>query len=76
MPDYALVYNGPGNGGLFAYANSDWASDPITRKSTSGYMMKLAGAVFSWNTHVQKTVALSSTEAEYMSLSDTSHQLI
>ncbi len=38
--------------------------------------MKLAGAVFSWNTHAQKTVALSSTEAEYMSLSDTSHQLV
>src|SRR6266853_6537919 len=76
MPNYALVYDGPGNGRLLAYADSDWASDPITRKSTSGYVVKLAGAVFSWNTHAQKTVALSSTEAEYMSLSDTSHQLV
>src|SRR6266851_2473904 len=76
MPDYALVYDGPGNGRLLAYADSDWASDPITRKSTSGYVVKLAGAVFSWNTYAQKTVALSSTEAEYMSLSDTSHQLV
>src|SRR5712671_2127068 len=75
-PNYALVYNGPRNDRLLAYADSDWASDPITRKSTSGYVVKLAGAVFSWNTHVQKTVALSSTEAEYMSLSDTSHQLV
>jgi hypothetical protein len=32
--------------------------------------------VFSWNTHAQKTIALSSTEAEYMSLSDTSCQLV
>jgi len=39
-------------------------------------MVKLASAVFSWNTCAQKTVALSSTEAEYMSLSDTSHQLV
>ncbi len=38
--------------------------------------MKLASAVFSWNTCAQKTVALSSTEAEYMSLSDTSCQLV
>jgi len=76
MPDYALVYDGPGNGGLLAYADSDWASDPITRKSTSGYVVKLAGAVFSWNTRAQKTVALSSTEAKYMSLSDTSCQLV
>jgi len=50
MPDYALVYNRPGNGRLLAYADSDWASDPITRKSTSGYVVKLASAVFSWNT--------------------------
>ncbi len=76
MPNYALVYDGPGNGRLLAYANSDWASDPITRKSTSGYVVKLASAVFSWNICVQKTVALSSTEAEYMSLSDTSCQLV
>ncbi len=76
MPNYALVYDGPGNGGLLAYANSDWASDPITRKSTLGYVVKLASAVFSWNTHTEKTVVLSSTEAEYMSLSDTSHQLV
>ena len=74
--DYALVYNGPGDEGLMAYADSDWASDPTTRKSTTGYMAKLAGGIFSWNSRAQKTVALSSTEAEYMSLSDTCRQLV
>ena len=59
-----------------AYADSDWASDPTNRKSTTGYMVKLAGAIFSWNSHAQKTIALSFTEAEYMLLSDTSRQLI
>jgi hypothetical protein len=59
-----------------AYTDSDWASDPNTRKSTTGYLVKLAGAIFAWNSRAQKTVALSSTEAEYMSLSDTSRQLI
>ena len=76
MPNYALVYDRPGNGRLLAYANSDQASDPITRKSTLGYVVKLADAVFSWNIHVQKTVVLSFTKAEYMSLSDTSCQLV
>jgi hypothetical protein len=71
-PDYTMVFDGPGNGGLEAYADSDWALDPNTHKSTTGYMMKLVGSVFSWNSQVQKTVALSSTEAKYMSLSDTS----
>ena len=59
-----------------AYSDSDWASDPNMRKSTTGYMVKLVGAIFSWNSRAQKTVALSSTEAEYMSLSDTSRQLL
>ena len=75
-PNYALVFDGPGDGGLEAFADSDWASDPNTRKSTSGYVVKLAGAVFSWNTRAQKTVALFSTEAEYMSISDTCCQLV
>ena len=35
----------------------------------------LASGVISWNTRAQKTVALSSTKAEYMSLSDTCRQL-
>ena len=74
--NYALVYNGPSNEGLMAYADSDWASDPNNRKSTTGYMVNLAGAICSWNSHSQKTVALSSTEAEYMLLSDTSRQLL
>jgi hypothetical protein len=74
--NYAMVLNGPSNGGLMAYADSDWASDPNTRKSTTGYMVKLAGAVFSWSSRAQKTIALSSTEAEYMSLSDTCRQLL
>ena len=70
--DYALVFNGKSNGSLIAYADSDWASDPITRKFTTGYLVKLANGVFCWNSRAQKSIALSSTEAEYMSLSDMS----
>ena len=73
---YALVYNGNTNKGLVACADSDWASNPVDRRSTTGYMVKLADAIFSWNLRAQRTVALSSTEAEYMSLSDTSRQLV
>ena len=72
---YALVYDGKSNGGLVGFADSDWASDPVTRKSTTGYLVKLTNGVFCWNSCVQKSIALSSTEAEYMSLSDVSRQL-
>jgi hypothetical protein len=45
--NYSLVFDGPSDSGLMAYSDSDWASDPNTRKSTTGYMVKLAGAIFS-----------------------------
>ena len=43
---YTLVYDGKGGGGLIGFADSDWASDPITRKSTMGYLVKLANGVW------------------------------
>ena len=73
---YALVYDGKNGGGLIGFADSDWALDPVTRKSTTGCLVKLANGVFCWNSRVQKSIALSSTEAEYMSLSDMSRQLV
>ncbi len=73
---YALVYSGHSNKGLFACADSDWTSNPVDCRSTTEYMIKLADGIFSWNSRAQRTVALSSTEAEYMSLSDTSRQIV
>jgi len=75
-PKYRLTYNGAAGQGLNACTDSDWASDVNTRRSTSGYFIKLAGGLISWTTKAQKTVALSSTEAEYMALSDCSCQVV
>jgi hypothetical protein len=75
MTDYSLQY-GLKQEGLYAYADADWASDLESRRSTTGYLVLLSGTAISWNSRVQKTIALSSTEAEYMSLSDTCRQLV
>jgi hypothetical protein len=74
--NYALVFDGPSNRGLIAYTDSDWAADPIKRRSVTGYFFKLANGIISWQSRSQKTVALSSTEAEYMALSDCSRQAV
>ena len=66
---YTLTYEGSQNTGFLAYSDSDWGTDPNNRKSHTGYLIKLANAPVSWVSHQQKTVALSSTEAEYMALS-------
>ena len=70
--DAKIVYHKNGSG-FIAYADADWASDRITRISVTGYVLMLAGGAVSWVSRKQKTIALSSTEAEYMSMSDASH---
>ena len=74
--NYSMVFDGSHDAGLIAYTDSDWAADVIKRRSITGYFFKLAKGIFSWQSRAQKTVAHSSTEAEYMALSDTSRQAV
>jgi hypothetical protein len=55
---------------LVGYCDSDWAGCPDTRRSTSGYIFTLAGGPISWASSIQKVVALSTCEAEYIALSE------
>ena len=71
-----LFYGGELGRGLTGYCDLDWASDPDTRHSTTGYVFILAGAAISWKSRRQPTVARSSTEAEYMAVSDAASEVI
>lgn len=42
----------------------------------TGYVFKLGGAAIAWESKKQRTVALSSTEAEYMGLSEAAKEAI
>jgi hypothetical protein len=61
---------------LVGFSDSDWAGDKLDRKSITGYVFTLAGAAITWKTKKQQTVALSSTEAEYMALGDAVKELL
>lgn len=54
---------------LQAYVDADWAGDTTSRKSTSGYCVMLFDNLVLWCSKKQSCVALSSTEAEYIALS-------
>ena len=62
--------------GLVGYADSDWAQDPERRRSTSGYVVLFNGAPISWYSGLQSVTALSSCEAEYISASELTRELV
>jgi len=61
---------------LHGYSDADWGSDITTSKSVSGYLFYLSGGVISWSSKKQSSVALSSTEAEYMALAHAAQEAI
>jgi hypothetical protein len=50
------------------YSDADWAGDLDDRRSTTGYVVCIGNSTVIWSTKKQKTVSLSSAEAEYMAL--------
>jgi hypothetical protein len=52
------------------YTDSDWGGPHHNRRSVLGYLVLLAGALISWRSAKQTSVALSSNEAEYMAASE------
>ena len=51
---------------ILGYSDSNWAGDLDTCRSTGGYVFFACGAAISWNSKLQLSPALSSTEAEYI----------
>ncbi|KAH9714714.1 Integrase catalytic domain-containing protein [Citrus sinensis] len=52
------------------YCDSDFAGDLDKRRSTTGYVFTLGGGPVSWRSILQSTIALSTTEAEYMAATE------
>ena len=66
-----LVYGSNGtDGGLVGYTDSIYGGDFLRRRSLTCYIYTLYGCAVSWKATLQHTVALSTTEAEYMSLTE------
>jgi hypothetical protein len=75
--DVGLVYGGlDANAQLVGYTDADWANDVDTRRSVTGMVFTLAGGAVSWKSRRQPTVALSSTEAEYMAAAEAAAEAI
>ncbi|XP_059223086.1 uncharacterized protein LOC131996904 [Stomoxys calcitrans] len=55
---------------LYGVVDADWGSDLTDRRSYSGFSFIMSGAAITWEACKQRTVALSSTEAELLAITD------
>ncbi|KAH0607014.1 uncharacterized protein H6S33_003002 [Morchella sextelata] len=74
--DWNLFYPKGNTRTLDGFSDSSYASDLDDRKSFSGYVFRLGKSAISWRSRKQKSVAVSTTEAEYMALSLAARQLV
>ena len=63
-----LVYHRSMSYALAGYSYSNYATDLDARRYVTGYAFMIDNSLVSWKTTLQRIVALSSTEVEYMTL--------
>lgn len=61
---------------LVGYTDADLAGDNDGRRSTTGYLLTFAGGAVSWRSKLQNCVALSTTEAEYIAITDAGKEVL
>ena len=66
---YGLWYRQEDGAKLSSFTDADWAGSPTNHKSTSGGIFIIGSIAVSWYIRKQRSMALSSAEAEYMAAS-------
>ena len=62
--------------GVIGYVNADFAGDLDRRRSLTGYVFTIRGCAISWKATLQTIVTLSTTEAEYMAITEACKEAI
>ena len=74
--EYGLWYRQMDEVNFHGFVNADWADSPMDRKRTSGGVSSTGSTTVSWYNRKQISVALSSTEVEYMAASQATCEAI
>lgn len=70
-PGQGILLRSDNNLTISGWCDSDYATCPLTRRSVTGWFIRLGNSPISWKTKKQHTVSLSSAEAEYRSMAAT-----
>lgn len=71
-----LTFRKEGQFVVKGYCDADYGSDLDKRRSITGMVFTVGGNVISWRSSLQKVIALSTTEAEYIALCEASKEAI
>jgi len=74
--DVSLYFHGKSSNELIGFCDSDYAGELRERRSTSGYVFLLHGGPIAWSSKLQRITALSSSEAEYMAISEALKEIL
>jgi hypothetical protein len=74
--EYRLWYRQKNKVKLHGFTDADWAGSPMNKKSTSGGIFSIRSTIFSWYNMKQRSMVLSSKEAEYMVVSQAACEAI
>lgn len=74
--NYGIFYVSGGESQLIGYSDADHAGDIETRRSTSGYIFKYNDGGIIWSSERQKSVSISTMEAEYIAASEAMKELV
>ena len=68
--DFSILFDQRASMEAAGYVDSDYAGDLDFRKSTIGYVFRFDGGPICWKSTLQDVVALSTTEAKYMAMTE------
>jgi len=75
-PEFGLWYSADSSLVLVGFSDADFGGCRLDRKSTSGTCQFLGTSLVSWSSRKQASVALSSTEAEYVAAASCCSQIL
>jgi len=73
---YKLTFTQSDGHTLNAYTDAGWHSDQPTSRSRTGFVVRYGSSPVAWKSRLQKVIATSVAEAEYMALSDCCHAVL
>lgn len=67
--NYGIIFR-KSDAEIAAYVDADWGRCKLGRRSYTGYVFNMSMGPISWKSQKQRTVAMSSTEAEYVAIAE------